>query len=712
MTGFYARLREKRQDSIPLQNCIETVVNRLDESQTSADRPGMLLGKIQSGKTMCFLGIITRAFDRGFDIALVFTKGTKTLARQTVRRISSDFKELIEDELMEVYDIMEMPEKMMRCELRRKIVIVAKKEANNLGRVITLFKEKHPELAQRRVLLVDDEADMASVRFIRQRGRDEIIQGSIAQQMDDLRLLVPNIAFLQVTATPYALYLQPEDYQPQLNQFLVFPKKPVFTELLPIHNGYVGGDDYFGSYGTDDPRSYLFVPVPAAEQDALRSSDGRVIREDRIWTSSNINMLRQAIITFLLAVVVRRWQQQEQERRPGKFVMVMHNDTQRQAHNWQAETVARLLNAFEVAAEGDDEPLRTIYNWAYADLSKSVAAHGGRMLSEQEAYQAVKKLILDGEIHVQRVNSDVQLAPLLDAETAELKLRTQANIFIGGSILDRGITIPSLISFYYGRNPRRMQADTVLQHSRMYGNRDRADLAVTRFYTSEAVYTRLEQIHNLESALREAFDSGAHDGGVVFIQNDAARGIIPCSPTKIALSNVTTMRSGDFYLPTGFDTRTGKTPQNAHRQLANNLSKYSQNSKKFSEVTLQEAIDIIEATKPMIDINKEADFDWNAMISLLTYYCTANNSDKVLLLVETGRDLDKEHSGDKQGLSIIGTALRPVLRVPNRIEPALIMLEQKGSKEKKWKGNMPFWWPVLAAPSNAAPCVFASAVAT
>ena len=71
-------------------------------------------------------------------------------------------------------------------------------------------------------------------------------------------------------------------------------------------------------------------------------------------------------------------------------------------------------------------------------------------------------------------------------------------MFIGGSILDRGITVPNLISFYYGRNPSRMQADTVLQHSRMYGARPKADLAVTRFYTSRGVYNRLSQIHRLE----------------------------------------------------------------------------------------------------------------------------------------------------------------------------------------------------------------------
>src|SRR4051812_18183998 len=57
-------------------------------------------------------------------------------------------------------------------------------------------------------------------------------------------------------------------------------------------------------------------------------------------------------------------------------------------------------------------------------------------------------------------------------------------------IFDRGITIPNMIAFYYGRNPKTMQADTVLQHSRMYGARDRRDLAVTRFHKRDIVDNR------------------------------------------------------------------------------------------------------------------------------------------------------------------------------------------------------------------------------
>src|SRR6266404_6292445 len=97
-SGFYARLRETRKDDAALAACIDSVVKQLEDISTTGDRPGILLGKIQSGKTRAFVGVIARGFDRGFDIAVVLTKGTKTLSAQTVARLAGDFEEFIEED--------------------------------------------------------------------------------------------------------------------------------------------------------------------------------------------------------------------------------------------------------------------------------------------------------------------------------------------------------------------------------------------------------------------------------------------------------------------------------------------------------------------------------------------------------------------------------------------------------------------------------------
>lgn len=711
-SGFYARLRAARGDDDALAACIDRVVNQLEDVSTTGDQPGILLGKIQSGKTRGFVGVIARAFDRGFDIALVLTKGTKTLSAQTVARLSADFSEFIEEDELLVLDIMRLPGKLTRSELGRKIVIVAKKQAQNLAKLID-FMNDYAALQQRRVLLIDDEADLASVRFVKKRGQSNVQQGAIAEQMDDLRRMVDGIAFLQVTATPYSLYLQPEGYEASSGSgnFVFKPKRPAFTELLPIHSGYVGGDDYFGAHEPSDPRSRLIVEVADQEQDALRRPDQRRIHRDRVLETPNAAGLRRAITTFVLGVCVRRWQQHEAGEKKRKYAMIIHNDTQKAAHAWQDQVINWIFDAILEAAEYSPENLRPLFDAAYEDLATSVAADHGRMPSRDEAFALFIDALQSDDVVREKVNSDQDVMALLD-DKAELKLRTPFNIFLGGNILDRGITIPNLLAFYYGRNPRTMQADTVLQHSRMYGARDRRDLAVTRFYTSRGVYDRLYTINGFENALREAFESGAHDQGVVFIEADAARRVRPCAPNKVLLSDVVAVRPNGLLLPTGFQTRAGRAMTNAQASLDRLVRPEYRDTGSFVPISRDVALEIIAAIEASFEFD-DVEFEWDAMRGLLDYYSDVREGGDgtVLALAETGRRLSRERSGDKSGLSIIGGgAIRSLVLDPSRTKPALILLQQDGTRELGWSGHR-FWWPILAAPGTVEPCVFATKAA-
>ena len=56
-------------------------------------------------------------------------------------------------------------------------------------------------LAKCRTLIIDDEADTASIGYTKKEG---IIEANkIAKQISDLRKAIQNVSFLQVTATPY-----------------------------------------------------------------------------------------------------------------------------------------------------------------------------------------------------------------------------------------------------------------------------------------------------------------------------------------------------------------------------------------------------------------------------------------------------------------------------------------------------------------------------
>ena len=132
-------------------------------------------------------------------------------------------------------------------------------------------------------------------------------------------------------------------------------------------------------------------------------------------------------------------------------------------------------------------------------------------------------------------------------------------------------------------------------------------------------------------------------------------------------------------------------------------------SGEFIPITRDFAFELIALMEKSMEFDN-VEFEWDAMRGLIDYYAENDGDGKLLLLAETGRDLDRTKSGDKSGRSILGTALRSKVLDSPRKKPALVLLQQKGGRDRGWSA-FPFWWPILAAPTDAEPCVFATKVA-
>ena len=89
---FYPNFIKDKNYSNEALEAIEETVRKLLEQPTSVNRPGMLLGKVQSGKTKTFMGIMALGFDNGLDVCVVLTKGTKALTKQTFERLKKSFR--------------------------------------------------------------------------------------------------------------------------------------------------------------------------------------------------------------------------------------------------------------------------------------------------------------------------------------------------------------------------------------------------------------------------------------------------------------------------------------------------------------------------------------------------------------------------------------------------------------------------------------------
>jgi Z1 domain len=706
---FYKGLKEDNHYSIETQRCIEETVTKLMINRTSNNNPGMLLGKIQSGKTRTFIGVTALAFDNGYDMAIVLTKGTKALAKQTLERLKKDFKLFIEDDLTQLHDIMNLPDNLTQFELEQKVILVVKKETNNLVRLAKALFETYPLLKEKKVLIIDDEADFASIGF--SKTKNEIFEiRKIAGQIDELRQNLDFCDFLQVTATPYSLYLQPTN-SITLSGFTFEPVKPAFTSLVPVPEEYIGGEYYFQE--SQDNLSiafHLYEEIDPNELEVLKAPDRRRFKIENALDSTKILSLRAAFMNFLVGGNIRRLQDQKNGIRSKKFSFIIHTEQKRLSHQWQEEVVFELNNQLISVMDSDSNFFDRIVENAYEKLKVPLQLLRCDIPSLFDVNAQVRETLQKGQIMITKVNSEKDVNELLD-DTGQLKLRVPLNVFIGGQILDRGITIANLIGFYYGRNPNKFQQDTVLQHSRMFGYRPLEDLAVTKFYTTPSIYNVMNRIHEFDTSLRKAVKQG--DNRVVFIQKDTSDTIIPCNPNKILLSRVTALKPFKRLLPIGFQT----VPKKKLEPLVKNIDREVEMLNLTEVPSLINYFDvkkIIEMIHCSYDTDKGESWDLETFLASMEYlsYNIANsNKGKVWCMVRKDRNIGRirQQSGRFEDAPDTPTGANSELTIAKKTainHPVLILIKQNGEEQKGWKGS-PFWWPVLVAPRNTPPVIYA-----
>lgn len=698
---LYAEIAGHLDYTDEYSDCILRTVQSLIEQATTNERPGMLLGLIQSGKTRTFLGVIALALDNGFENCIILTKGTKPLARQTLARVRQAFRSAIENDDARVFDIMSLPENLTSYERALKLIVVCKKEDDNLRRLERALCDTYPELSQRRTLIIDDEADLASLGFRTRGGQTEL--AVIPSQIERLRHALTNAGYLQVTATPYSLYLQPSSDQ-VLPDGVYQPLRPAFTELAPVYEHYVGGREYFElSEDPDQPAYYFQRSVDQQELDALRREDGRRLKIEDVLVSPRIPEMRHSICAFVVGGSIRRLQERQTSVRRPKYSFIFHLDRARDAHRWQERVVGEIVDQLRRESDVNTERFRALMRQAYDDLAVSVDLSEQWRPSFEQVLVEVRALL--PACMVTKVNSDNDIQAMLDDE-GQLELRNPLNVFIGGQILDRGLTVAGVIGFYYGRSPQRFQQDTVLQHCRMYGPRPLADLGVTRFYTSDRIHGVLRRIHQFDQALREAFRAGGQDAGVVFVTQHGT-GVIACSPNKLTLSSIKTLRAGGRALPIGFDIARGASARRTAEEIDRTLGEAGDDSgNNVFEISMQQAVELIRLASSVYEFSPGYD-DWDVdLLAAQLRYVSTQRGDTILCSVRRDREISRLRPNERPS-NAPDTSQREgaVARAEATRQPILFMIRQRGGEDLGWK-NGPFWWPVIYWPQEMRTVIF------
>lgn len=172
---------------------------------------GLVLGYVQSGKTSNFTSVIAKAADAGYRLFIVLSGMHNNLRRQTQARLDEQLVELNKGLWLpltsETADFGRAPNPdALLTVADRRFLCVVKKNASRMRSLVTwLSGAAVATLQSCPILVIDDEADQASVNT----AEEEEHRTAINRLLVEL-LSLPKVAYIGYTATPFAnLFVDP-----------------------------------------------------------------------------------------------------------------------------------------------------------------------------------------------------------------------------------------------------------------------------------------------------------------------------------------------------------------------------------------------------------------------------------------------------------------------------------------------------------------------
>lgn len=403
-------------------------------------RTGIIVGYVQSGKTLSMTAVAALAKDNGCRIVIVLA-GTKTnLLKQSRDRFRRDLRgggARNEDWTMldsvETLDpgrdgtllsshVQEWRDATIPERLKKPLFVTVMKQHQHLARLSNLLRAA--DLRGIPALIIDDEADQAGLNTT----PDSPTPSTTYRSIREVRRCLPNHTYLQYTATPQAPLLIS----------LVDILSPEFVEVLEPGQGYTGGLTFFADrnpYVRRIPFDDLFEPgSPPSEP-----------------PESMLEALRLFVVGVAVAVL-------RNESGPRSMLIHPSRSTSDHAQFIRFVNAARSEWQSVLSREGDPdrEDILEQFRAAYDDIAR--ADHN---LPPFDAGFVQTLRIFLGRVIVSEVNSNDGRE--LDWDNAF------AHVLVGGEKLNRGYTVEGLTVTWMPRDAGGWNADTIQQRARFFG---------------------------------------------------------------------------------------------------------------------------------------------------------------------------------------------------------------------------------------------------
>ena len=477
---YRARLVEKGYTPETVEQ-IHSDTNRITSNLGSPStrqfrRQGLVVGRVQSGKTSNFMGLLAKSGDVGYRMIIVLAGTTNTLRYQTQERLQNDLigfddkkwrwltqakcdpVTLRVEPLGEFNEIGTASHTMSNPGVR--VIAVIKKNVTVLTRLRRWFtgipdieKEMCP------VLIVDDECDNASINT---RGPDED-PARINGEIRDILKMLPKVSYVGYTATPFANVLTNPDAEAQD----LYPRDFLFA--LPLNPEYFGPERIFGrdSEGPHD--------LGAEGNDIVRTISPE--ESDQVCPAARTAMdtfafetppsLVEATRYFLLNSAARIVREKCLGRDLEFKSMLVNTAPWVRVHRMTKPKMDELLRILK--ADFENKPAEWEAHWN--EESEKVQQEQIGCKQPKVTWQDLSKELTPeffGGIKVIVSNSSPNEASNLNAEYDKKNIG-RVLVVIGGNTLSRGITLEGLTVSYFVR--KSSAYDTLLQMGRWFGYR-------------------------------------------------------------------------------------------------------------------------------------------------------------------------------------------------------------------------------------------------
>ena len=450
---------------------VEVLARCRPTTASDGQETGLVVGYVQSGKTLSFSAVAALAADNGYPIVVVLSGTKRALTEQTIKRLRGDLAveepgsrwNVIEGQTSNPHLAQQLSQHLALWDQAdpyfpaKVALIILLKNAKRLRALAQAFRRIN--LSGRPCLIIDDEADEHALNTRVQH--DEM--SPTYRRLVELRGTVPNHTYLQYTATPQANVLIS----------VLDSLSPRFGWVLRAGAGYAGGAAFFG--GNQD----LVSTIP--------DDDLAIASQDHPGDDPPPSLLHAMRLFFVCVAAQACNRYQDLPTEPIRSMLV-HPSMQQLDHlrfaRWIGRVKQRWVALFAGQGDADDRAQETgLFRIAWEELSSSIEARPGN--EQVPPFEEIEPRLLgafNSTPPAWEVNSRDGV-PQWDHSNWS---RSSSHILVGGENLGRGFTVEGLTTTYMPRGSGQRQVDTIEQRARFFGYKGRY-LGMCRAFLSRDV---------------------------------------------------------------------------------------------------------------------------------------------------------------------------------------------------------------------------------